>query len=319
MAAEKSPGNSEGKPSIEDLVEARFDDLLDPEHADSDRPTPVMAEPPPQRKASSDSQKATKPAEGVDIPGLFRLNNLSSLPPEGGVAVSEVAAVITGAHQSLKPSPIPRVYTGGESLPPGSAMHSEKESVSGQSMGFSEIRVIGEPDPGPEIEVTETEMDIDENGDPLPVIEKLSLEKFQEIVNQCLSIFKEMDLDFSSIYEHAVNFEWKEKHLDVEQINSAVMAFLKQITHHLATYLLEDKTNIIQTRIGILSEKLLMRIAQIDDKAKEGGKVVCDGNTLKRFQIVKELIDGVPVLPCDKDMTETFVSKVSFVGILMKA
>lgn len=297
--------------SIEDEFEQRFDDLVQPV-APSDRPTPVMPEPPkgslPKNSQPPPSQKPTQPAPEVDIHKLFSLSSPSSAPSplsQRNVVFQEVADVMAGIHPSLKPSPVPREYPLDQTqLPPGVV-----SSVPPAAPLLSD-------DKGPEIEVNGNEfIDLDTFGEPSehPQEESGPLEKSKKILQQCLPLYREMDIDFSSIHKAAEAFRWKNKDLTEEQITDIFLQFLKEITNLLARHILVKQTEVIQTKMGKLAGQLLLRIGRIDH-----GSVVCDEGTLGRFRIIKQLVDAVPVSCESSEIAESFIRKVQLVQIFVK-
>ncbi len=273
--------NKNGKP--EDTVEDEFDRLFDAAIEPSDRPTPLVPEPLPL-KVVSESNKPTIPADGIDVKRLFELTDpgeaLSSAQKQ---LADEVHGVLSGTLPGLKPSPIPRFY-------------GRKEAKNGSS------------DDTPSIEIT--------GSDEIPLADiedsdKKSREALSLAVEQCISIYHEMDMNFSAIYGLFLQFRWKDRALTVLEEKRVAFYFLQELTNYLWAYISEHKTNVVQSKLGLFAERCLYKVATV---RKE--KIICDEADIERLTLIKMILDSVSPDPAYLPIAEAFIEKVHILGIL---
>lgn len=278
-----------------------------------DRATPVLSKPPAPAETAEidDSEKATVPAPHVDVKELFRMSGASSRPPVTEISeqVKEVAAVVMREHPSLKPSPVPRVYLNGQ--PEAAARSPELPVIENIPVPPQQLDVLDdpgdaaefippeEPSAGPEILITaEEEVDEEEF-----LKANMTPEEIRKKLDQCLFLYREMNIDFSRVFEEILGFKKEGKYLAAAQVQQVIHCFLKHMTELLAKHLVEGKTNIIQTKTGHLAGKLMHKAAHV-----RNGRVECDGATLVRFQRIQELVQEIPEHAGIWQLTDDFIS-----------
>jgi hypothetical protein len=301
----------------------------DPENF-GDRATPVLSKPPAP-------VEATVPAPHVDVKELFRMSGAPSNPPVTEIAeqVKEVAAVVMREHPSLKPSPVPRVYLNGqpetaapplvlpviENIPvPPKQLDELDDPCDNVQDNPDKLEFFPPEDPpgpeaasdspeatpvadassaGPEIQVTaEEEVDEEEF-----LKANMTPEEIRKKLDQCLFLYREMNIDFSRVFEEILGFKKDGKYLAAVQVQHVIHCFLKHMTELLAKHLIEGKTNIIQTKTGHLAGKLMHKAAHV-----RNGRVECDGATLLRFQRIQELVEEIPEHTGIWQLTDDFIA-----------
>lgn len=321
MTPKKPEEKKEADRTIEDEFDLRFDNLFQQESSDSDRPTPIYPEPTSRAKAKnpsivSDSEKPTRPAPDLDIRELFSQKGPSSHPtalPPNAVA-KEIADVMNGTHAGLKPSPLPRVdpIEVSVQIPPLTmpvpiSDTAPEPSMSPKASPRPQAPSLGY-DASPDIEVTGSEeIDLSELEEPFQYSPEQidELENSKNILHQCLSLYSEMGINFSSIYKAATRYKPNGNKLSDRQSTHVFINFLRMFTDLLAEHLVAKNPAIVKNKMGKLAGKFMLRIATV-----EGNEVICDEVTQSFFTKIQELIKTVPRDPSLDRVTRVFINQV---------
>jgi hypothetical protein len=145
------------------------------------------------------------------------------------------------------------------------------------------------------------------------------LEKLSEMLNHCLTIYREMDVDFSNIREKVIKFRWKNIPLAPKQINYVVLFFMREINDHLAKILLIKesegaarsfnyrKDNHEGTRIQKMGDRIVDRIAVVSET-----DVYFDEIGKSRLKMVKAITDSIPIREDLVEVVEKFIEQTNF-------
>lgn len=317
----ENPGEDEIEVTL-DVGAFQSDDGID---GDDGRKTPVVdvtAQSQPfttdSPASTSSSDVSTRPAPYINVQQLFEMSR-SPVPPrpdlirepiiqekDGPAALVEtIAAVMKGTYGSIKPMALPRELTPNPATFQPAAPDSPSHAVSSEAAASTSDDGF---DDAPILEVGEAEdvFDPDEFGQ-----EEQETVRTHTVMNatvgQCMKLFHEMNIYFDGMDAGFDQFEWRGDSLTDQQKTSVRHYFLRQMSHLLAKHVLDGKSNVVQTKTGLLAGKLAHRVVSV-----QGNSFVSDDNDMAIMKLIVSLLESFPVDSETRPIAEAFIDQLDF-------